>query len=251
MEWRDQGVVLSLRPHGEHAAIVEVFTAGHGRHAGVVRGGISRKIAPFLQPGTQLEVTWRARLEDHIGSFAVEPLRSRAGVLGDRSALAGLNAVCALLRFCLPERAAHRSLYEASQVLLDALEADENWPLRYLTWEVTLLEEMGFGLDLSRCAVTGRIEGLIYVSPNSGRAVSREGVGQWADRLLPFPPCLAGWPPADLSEILSGLRTTGHFLTHRMAPELGTRPLPHARRRLIDALSRSVAGTSVPNPDAS
>ncbi|MEM9523694.1 MAG: DNA repair protein RecO [Pseudomonadota bacterium] len=250
MEWRDQGVVLSLRPHGEHAAIVEVFTAEHGRHAGVVRGGVSRKIAPFLQPGTQLEVTWRARLEDHIGGFAVEPLRSRAGVLGDRRALAGLNAICALLRFCLPERAAHRTLYEASQMLLDALEMDEDWPFHYLSWEVTLLEEMGFGLDLSQCAVTGQAEGLIYVSPNSGRAVSRDGAGRWADRLLPFPPCLVGRHPAGLSDILSALRTTGHFLAHRMAPELGTRPLPRARRRLIDALSRDGAGTSALDPDA-
>ncbi len=111
MEWRDHGILLNVRRHGETAAIIEVFTEHHGRHAGVVRGGTSRKIAPILQPGAQLDVTWRARLEDHIGSYTVEPIRSRASAMSDRLALAGLNAVTALLAFCLPEREAHKTLY--------------------------------------------------------------------------------------------------------------------------------------------
>ena len=123
MEWRDQGILLSTRTHGETSAIIEVFTPAHGRHAGVVRGGVSRRMAPVLQPGAQLDLTWRARLEDHIGAFTVEPMRSRmAASMGDRLSLAGLNAVTALLLFSLPEREAHPRLYQRTERLLDLLE---------------------------------------------------------------------------------------------------------------------------------
>ena len=194
MDWRGTAILLSVRRHGETSAIIDVFSEERGRHAGVVRGGTSRKIAPILQPGAQLDVAWRARLEDHIGAFTVEPVRSRAAlVMGDRLALAGLNAVTGLLGFCLPEREAHRPLYRRTEQLLDLLGQNEVWPLAYLRWEVALLEEMGFGLDLGRCAVTGATEDLIYVSPRSGRAVSRAGAGDWAERLLPLPDVLRGW----------------------------------------------------------
>ena len=193
MEWRDQGILLSARRHGETSAIIEVFTPAQGRHAGIVRGGTSRKIAPSLQPGAQLDVAWRARLEDHIGAFTVEPLRSRAAVaMQDRLALAGLNAVTALLAFCLPEREPHPALYRRTEALLDMLGQGDVWPLAYLKWELRLLEEMGYALDLDACAVTGATEGLIYVSPKTGRAVSAKGAGEWADRLLPLPPVLRG-----------------------------------------------------------
>ena len=193
MDWRDHGILLSLRRHGESAAIIDVFTEGHGRHAGVVRGGAGRRMAPILQPGAQLDLTWRARLEDHLGSYQAEPLRSRAAAaLSGRLSLAGLNAVTALLSFCLPERAAYPALYARTEQLLDLLEQEELWPLAYLHWEVALLEEMGFGLDLTACAVTGTQEGLTYVSPKTGRAVSQAGAGEWADRLLPLPPVLLG-----------------------------------------------------------
>ncbi|MEX0301731.1 MAG: DNA repair protein RecO, partial [Leisingera sp.] len=156
MEWRDHGILLSMRRHGESSAIIDVFTEEHGRHAGVVRGGAGRKMAPVLQPGAQLDLTWRARLEDHLGSYHAEPLRSRAAAaLSGRLALAGLNAVTALLSFCLPEREPHPALYTRSEQLLDLLENEELWPLAYMRWELALLEEMGFGLDLSVCAVTG------------------------------------------------------------------------------------------------
>ena len=179
MEWRDQGILLSARRHGETSAIIEVFTPAHGRHAGVVRGGTSRKIAPILQPGAQLDLAWRARLEDHIGAFSVEPVRSRAAVaMGDRLALAGLNAVTSLISFCLPEREAHPSLYRRTEALLDLLDRMDLWPLAYLRWELDLLEEMGYALDLTRCAVTGATEGLCFVSPKSGRAVSAAGAGE-------------------------------------------------------------------------
>lgn len=243
MEWRDQGILLSSRRHGETSAIIEVFTEAHGRHAGVVRGGASRKIAPVLQPGAQLDLVWRARLEDHIGSYAVEPVRSRAAVsLADRQALAGLNAVTALLSFALPEREAHPALYARSEALLDLLGQGDLWPLAYLQWELALLEELGFGLDLSSCAVLGHgANDLSYVSPRSGRAVSRAGAGEWADRLLPLPPCLMGQGPAPDAEIAEGFRTTGHFLRAHLAPALGNRPLPEARQRFVDGFIRRIA----------
>lgn len=239
MEWRDQGALLSVRRHGETAAIIEVFTAEHGRHAGVVRGGTSRKIAPVLQPGAQLDVTWRARLDEHLGSFTVEPLQSRAAaVMSDRLALAGLNAACALLAFSLPERESHPVLYRRTVALLDMLGETEVWPLAYLRWELSLLEDMGFGLDLTQCAVTGSEAELIYVSPRTGRAVSAAGAGEWADKLLPLPPSLLGQGSINPAGIREGLVTTGFFLTKWLAPQLGDRPLPPARQRLIDALLR-------------
>ncbi len=178
MEWRDEGVLLQVRKHGENAAIIEVFTAEHGRHSGMVRGGTSRKLAPILQPGAQLDVTWRARLDEHLGSFAVEPLKSRAAnVMSDRMALSGLNAITGLCCFCLPEREPHPRVYDRTVALLDMLGTNDVWPLAYLRWELTLLDDMGFGLDLSKCAVTGATDGLAYVSPRSGRAVSQAGAG--------------------------------------------------------------------------
>ncbi|MCK0140929.1 DNA repair protein RecO [Aliiroseovarius sp. F20344] len=238
MDWRDQGALLSVRKHGETSAIIEVFTKEHGRHAGVVRGGVSRKIAPILQPGAQLDVAWRARLEEHIGSYTVEPLRSRALVMSDRTALAGLNAITALLGFALPEREPHPVLYERTQSMLDLLGVNEAWPTAYLKWELALLEELGFGLDLSECAVTGGRDELAYVSPNTGRAVSAEGAGEWADKLLPLPPELLGAGDGTLTNVLDGLTTTGHFLTHGVAHALGDRPLPEARARFLDRLKR-------------
>ncbi|MCV2889352.1 DNA repair protein RecO [Ruegeria aquimaris] len=239
MDWRDQGILLAVRRHGETSAIIEVFTQEHGRHAGVVRGGTSRKIAPILQPGAQLDVSWRARLEDHIGSFTVEPLRSRAAAaMSGQMALAGLNAVTALLSFCLPEREPHPNLYRQSERLLDLLGQDEIWPLAYLRWELGLLEELGFGLDLRACAVTGTTEDLVFVSPRTGRAVSAAAAGVWADRLLPLPPCLRGQGPAPDTEIAEALGTTGYFMENRLAPSLGDRPLPEARRRFVDLVSR-------------
>ncbi|NSY39727.1 DNA repair protein RecO [Leisingera sp. ANG59] len=239
MEWRDHGILLSVRRHGESSAIIDVFTEEHGRHAGIVRGGASRRMAPILQPGAQLDVTWRARLEDHLGSYHAEPLRSRAAAaLSGRLALAGLNTVTALLSFCLPEREPHPGLYIRSEQLLDLLGSEDLWPLAYLRWELALLEEMGFGLDLTACAVSGSRVGLAYVSPKTGRAVSREGAGDWAERLLPLPPVMLGQGDAGNAEIVQALRTTGYFLEAHLAPSLGSRPPPEARARLMDLLSR-------------
>lgn len=241
MQWRDHGILINMRRHGESSAIIDVFTEGHGRHAGVVRGGASRKVAPILQPGAQLDVLWSARLEDHIGTYQVEPIRSRAAAaLSGRLALAGLNAVTALLAFCLPEREAHGALYTRTEQLLDLLGQDDVWPLAYLQWELAVLDEMGFGLDLGACAVTGQTDGLIYVSPKSGRAVSKQGAGDWADRLLPLLPCLRGEGAAPDEEVAQAFRTTGYFLELRLAPELGNKPLPDARARFVDAFTRTL-----------
>lgn len=239
IEWRDQGILLSLRRHGETSAIIEVFTPAHGRHAGVVRGGASRKVAPVLQPGAQLDLTWQARLEDHIGSFQAEPVRSRAAAaMGDRMALAGLNAVTSLLSFSLPEREPHPALYQQTEQLLDLLEQGDLWPLAYLRWEVRLLLETGYALELDRCAVTGRREDLCYVSPKSGRAVSRGAAGEWADRMLPLPDVLKGEGDAPDAEIAEAFRTTGYFLEQHLARDLGGKPLPEARARFVEAFSR-------------
>jgi DNA repair protein RecO (recombination protein O) len=238
MEWRDQGMILSVRTHGESAAIIEVFTVGHGRHAGVVRGGASRRIAPLLQPGAQVDLTWRARLDDHIGAYTVEPLASRASLMSDRAALAALNAVCGLLCFALAEREPHPGLYLATLALLDRLALPDAWAHDYLRWELTLLDDLGYGLDLSSCAVTGSTEDLAYVSPKTGRAVSRAGAGDWADRLLPLPPFLTGTGLASPEALGEALGTTGHFLA-RFAADHGDKPLPEARARLAAILSRT------------
>ena len=177
--WREDGTLLSVRRHGESSAIVELFTEAHGRHVGVVRGGASRKLAPLLQPGAQLDAAWSARLDDHIGTFAVEPLKSRAAaVLDDRVALAGLTAMCALLSFTLPEREPHTLLYRRSLALFDLLGQNEAWPVVYLRWELALLEEMGFGLDLATCAVTGCARGSrLRLAQDRPRRQRRRGGG--------------------------------------------------------------------------
>ncbi len=237
MEWRDQGVLLAVRRHGESAAIIEVFTPTYGRHLGVVRGGAGRRLSPILQPGAQLDVSWRARLSDHLGAFTIEPVKSRAAaVLNDPLALSGLNAVLAMASFALPERQPEQTLYTETQEVLDALVQGEGWLPLYLRWELSLLETMGFGLDLSSCAVTGETEGLAYVSPRTGRAVSRAGAGNWVDRLLPLPAGLLQDVPLTQQAMREGLALTGYFLTHRLAPALGDKPLPAARMRLLDRI---------------
>lgn len=236
MEWRDEGALLSVRPHGESAAIIEVFTAAHGRHLGVVRGGGSRRMAGILQPGAQLALHWHARLDDHMGSFRAEPLHARAALMGDRGALSALNAICALLHHALPERDPHPTLYAQTIALLDLLEDGATWIVAYLVFELRLLEDMGYGLNLTSCALTGVTQDLAYISPRTGRAVARAAAGDWAPRLLPLPRVmtLGDGTPAEVAE---GLAVTGHFLSRAlMAHQDGTSPLPEARGRLIDHL---------------
>lgn len=238
MEWQAEGTVIARRAHGETAVIIEVMTVEFGRHAGLVPGGASQKRAALLQPGNRLSLRWRARLDEQLGTFAAEPARARPGLIADPLALAGLNAVCAMLVFALAERDPHPGLALASEALLDRMEAGADWAEDYLRWEMRLLDEMGFGLDLGDCAVTGAQDGLAYVSPRSGRAVSRAGAGDWADRLMPLPAILGGAGDNRGRGIAEGLAITGHFLDARLARDLVGRPLPAARGRLVRRLAR-------------
>lgn len=242
MEWADEAIVLSVRPYGETSAIVEALTHLHGRHLGLVHGGASRKVRAMLQPGNSLHITWRARLNEHLGSFHAEPLRVRAGaVLERRDALIGLNAFAAMAGAVLPEREAHVGVYGAAEVLLDAIAERDfaHWAPLHVRWEAGLLEELGFGLDLSRCAATGSIDGLIYVSPRSGRAVSGDAGAAYAERLLKLPPFLLGSQNFDPSptDILEGLKLTAYFLLERVLQPHG-KDLPQSRIRLQELAAR-------------
>lgn len=237
-EWRDEGVILGHRPQGESAALVEVFTRDHGRHLGILRGGQSRRMAAMLLPGSQVSLEWRARLDAQLGQWRIEPLRARAYVLENRDALAAMTSATALLSQTLPERLAHRALWDVSCAMMDALARPD--PLSaYLRWELDLLTHLGWGLSLDACAVSGARQGLAFVSPKTGRAVTWEGAGPFRDRLLPLPAGLRGTGPLAPGDLLAGLRLTGHFLGREIAA-LGARAqgLPEARARLIDLLAR-------------
>lgn len=236
MDWRDEGLLLSVRRHGESNAIAEVLTAEHGRHSGLVRGGRGPQLAPILQPGAQLALEWRARLSEHLGIFKVEPIKSRVGaILADKVLLAALNSVSVLTHLLVPEREPAPTLYRASIMLADALAArDPEWPGRYVEWEVILLETLGFGLDLDRCAASGTREDLVYVSPRTGRAVSRRMGGIFADRLLPLPGFLVGQGPVNMGAVREGARMTGYFLQSWALPAHEQERMPIARARLVE-----------------
>lgn len=236
MEWRDEAILLSSRPLGEGTALIDVFSGVHGRYAGALRGGASRKMAAILQPGAQLDTTWRARLDSQLGSFTVEPLRGRAGaLLSDRLALLGLGSVCALTRYALPERQPYPELYRQTAAVLDRL-GQPGWLRDYALWELTLLEETGYGLDLAQCAVTGVTEGLAYVSPRTGRAVTADAAGAYADRLLPMPAGLQQGQGLDADGLRAALDLSGHFLNDWLARAID-KPLPEARARLVRAVA--------------
>jgi DNA repair protein RecO (recombination protein O) len=243
MEWSDSAIVLSSRPHGENGVILELLTRDHGRHLGLVRGGTSRRMRPSLQPGNRLDVVWRGRLSEHLGSFVVEPACARAGALMEsRDALVGLNAFSAVAGAALPERQAHASVFAVGEILLDAMVASDaaHWLPLYARWEAGLLDALGFGLDLSECAATGTTEELAYVSPRSGRAVSKAGAGIYANRLFRLPAFLLGPSDSETTgeDVLQALRLTGHFLQERVLEPQG-REMPQARIRLDTLLGES------------
>jgi DNA repair protein RecO (recombination protein O) len=244
MQWQDEGVVLAARRHGESSAVVSLFTQAHGRHAGLVRGGAGRRARPVYEPGNRLRVIWRARLADQLGAFSAE-LQSAiaARLLDDPDRLAALGAACALLEASLPERDPHPLLYSQLSELIDVLVEQRSWPERYVQFELALLAELGFGLDLQACAVTGQTTDLAYVSPRSGRAVSRQGAGEYADRLLPLPDFLLGREPADPAQIQAGLRLTGAFLRRHLF-DASERAMPNARERLVRQLARSTPSSA-------
>lgn len=236
MEWRDEGVILSVRRHGETSAIAEILTAAHGRCLGLVRGGRSRALRPVLQTGNEVEVAWRARLEEQLGTYILEPLVLRAGVvMVEPFRLAGLATLAGLAQL-LPEREPHRRIYEAMRLVLAAMEQDNVWPALLVRWELGLLEELGFGLDLGRCAVTGASDDLAFVSPRTGRAVSA-GVGApYRDRLFRLPEFLKEPAAAAPADIVEGLRITGHFLDRHVFGPRGIRA-PEQREWIIRALA--------------
>lgn len=248
MEWHDDGIVLAVRPHGESDVILSLLTGGHGRATGLLRGGQGRRWRGLVQPGNRVRVRWRARLSDHLGHFTCELDRAEAGSLLDEPArLAALMSACTLTEAALPERAPHPRLYQAFCHLLDALHGDA-WASTYVRWEIALLAELGFGLDLTACAATGQADNLAYVSPRTGRAVSAGAAGPWRDRLLPLPAFLVEpGRVADAGAVLAGLELAGHFLLREVFAPIG-QILPPARTRLIDRLRRSATTSSIPRP---
>jgi DNA repair protein RecO (recombination protein O) len=237
MDWNDEGVILSVRPHGETGAVLELFTRRHGRHLGLVHGGRSRRLRPILQTGNHVDATWKARLADNLGHFGVELRKGHAAaVMEDAAALAALTSVAALARL-LPERDPHPNLFEVTLFVLGFLDEPQVWPALVVRWELALLEELGFGLDLASCAATGETSDLVYVSPRTGRAVSAQAGEPYRDRLLALPAFLrrdaAGAVTA--ADVEAGFALTGHFLDARVL-----RPrdiaMPDARRRLLSYL---------------
>lgn len=233
MEWTSEALVLGTRPHGESSVILEVMTAERGRHLGLVKGGRSRRMQPVLQPGNQVQVTWRARLDQHLGNFAPELVEARAARLMETAVgVYGVQILTSHLSH-LPERDPHPSLYEAAGIILDHLHNPMDAGRLIVRFELALLEELGFRLDLARCAATGAADDLVYVSPKSARAVSREAGAPYADRLLPLPRFLLD-PAASATadDVRAGFRLTGFFLERHVA-EPRAEPLPDARDRLI------------------
>jgi DNA repair protein RecO (recombination protein O) len=213
MDWRDRGLIIGVRKHGESSVILEVLTEAHGRHLGLVRGGRSRAMQPVLQAGNSVDLTWRARLEEHLGTFAVEGERLRAAHLMQTAlGLHGLHHLAGLLRL-LPERDPHPALWHFAELVADQLDDAAIGPTLMLRFELALLAELGFGLDLSECALTAATHDLIYVSPKSGRAVGRVAGEPWRDRLLPLPDFLLSEAnEADTDQLRDAFRLLEHFL---------------------------------------
>jgi DNA repair protein RecO (recombination protein O) len=241
MEWRSVGILLAARKHGETSLIIDTFCPGHGRYLGVVKGGASRKFAPILQVGAQLDLTWKARLQDHLGSFKVELVRARTvHAMSDRILAAGLTSVSTILSRVLPERQAYDNFYRTTEDLLDLLNQPNIWPIAYLRWELELLTVLGYGLDLSKCAVSGSTEKLRYVSPRTGRAISEQAAGEWVSKLLHLPSIiLKGSGNSD--SIIDGLKLTGYFLTKKVFNELSVRSPVSERQRFVDLLSQKAS----------
>src|SRR5947209_2851783 len=223
MDWQDRGLIIGVRKHGESSVILELLTEAHGRHMGLVRGGRARAMQPILQPGNSVDVTWRARLEEHLGTFIVEGERLRAAHLMQSAlGLHGLHHLASLLRL-LPERDPHPELWHFAELLADRLDDAALGPMLMLRFELALLAELGFGLDLSECTLTGATEDLVYVSPKSGRAVARGAGEPWRDRLLPLPGfLLTEQHEADADQVRDAFRLLEHFLTRDL---LGPRGL--------------------------
>jgi DNA repair protein RecO (recombination protein O) len=240
MEFEDDAFVLSARAFGETGAIVEVITARHGKYAAHVAGAASRRMKPFLQAGAKVSLSYRARTADQLGSASLEPAgEGPSALFDDRLALAALASAAAVTVGALPEREPHPGAYLGFEALLMALESPDIWPAVYVRFEAGLLADLGFGLDLSKCAVTGSLDDLIYVSPRTGRAVSAGAGAEYAARLLALPPfMLSAQGGLSAGDIGAGLTLTAHFLERFVFSPLN-RPLPPARHWLVDRLTEA------------
>ena len=249
MEWRDRGIIIGTRRHGETSLILEVMTEQRGRHLGLVRGGRSRRQQPVLQPGNEVDLTWRARLEDHLGTFQVEPMALAAARLMEHpSGIYGIQLLASHLRL-LPERDRHSELFRAMEVIIEHLcEPEIAGPLM-VRFELRLLEELGFGLDLSSCAGTGLRNDLVYVSPKSGRAVSRIAGDPWKDKLLVLPAFLAGQSSVvpDEAEMAGAFDLTAYFLRRHVYEPRGVKE-PDARAGFVAAIQRAIAQNGETTP---
>jgi DNA repair protein RecO (recombination protein O) len=244
MEWTDEGIVLGTRRHGEGNAILELMTREHGRHLGLVRGGAGTRMRPVLQAGNTVRATWRARLDDHLGHFTVEGLRLRtAELLGEAHAVFGVTHLAALCRL-LPERDPHNEIHDELAVILEGLGDPRGAAAAVARFELRLLAELGFGLDLESCAATGQSADLVYVSPKSGRAVSAQAGAPWRDRLLRLPSFLKdefATPSPD--ELAAAFALTGFFLT-RYVLEPRAASLSEARDGFIAAVMRAAPASA-------
>ncbi|MBP7704354.1 MAG: DNA repair protein RecO [Caulobacter sp.] len=238
MEWEDDAFVLAARAHGETGAIVELLTQQHGRYAAHVAGGASRRMKPFLQPGARVLVGYRARVEGQLGAAQLEPVgEGPSALFDDPLALAGIAAATAIAAGALPEREPHPGAFLALEALTNAFALEDIWPAVFVRYEAGLLQELGFGLDLSKCASTGAVDDLVWVSPRTGRAVSRQAGEPYANRLLPLPRFMLS-SQGGLSEgdVRRGFDLTGHFLEQFVFGPLN-RPLPPARVWLLERLA--------------
>jgi DNA repair protein RecO (recombination protein O) len=236
MQWTDEGIVLGVKRYGETSVILELMTRARGRHLGLVRGGTGRRLRGVLQLGNSLRATWRARLDDHLGNYTVESINLRAaGFLVAAHAVHGVTHLSALCRL-LAEREPHARVHGALEAILDALEDKVAAALMVARFELSFLAELGFGLDLSSCAATGATDDLIYVSPRSGRAVSRAGGEAYREKLMRLPDFLRSeGAPASAADIADAFALTGFFLErHAFAPR--GLSLPDARGRFVSAV---------------
>ena len=241
MEWTDEGIVLGTRKHGEANAIVELMTREHGRHLGLVRGGAGTRMRPVLQPGNRVSATWRARLDEHLGHYVVEGLDLyAASFLTSAHALYGMTHLAALCRL-LPERDPHPSISAAVEEIVVGLEDARRGGTAMVRFELQLLAELGFGLDLDACAATGSTMELVYVSPKTGRAVSRGAGAAWHDRMLRLPAFFADEALEPSAEDLTdGFATTGFFLTRYVLEPRGM-AMAETRTQFVTALGRAWA----------
>lgn len=240
MDFHEEAFVLSARGHGDTGAVVDLLTETHGRRSAFVAGGASRRMRPFLQPGARVVADYRARTSEHLGAARLEPVgEGPAALFDDPLALAGLSAAAAVTQGALPEREPHPGVFLAFEALMGAFVVPAVWPAVFVRFEAGLLDDLGFGLDLSKCAATGAVDDLVWVSPRTGRAVSREAGAPYADKLLPLPPFMLG-AQAGMGEgdVRRGFDLTGHFLEQFVFHALN-RPLPPARVWMIDKLGEA------------